>query len=287
MATAGKRRAEKSDFATPVRGPRPHKQADDKSTPLKMNLEDSKESSIPKEPTEFSESLWPRFESKLNDWLQTKLEKKIEAIAETAMQNIMSTAEFKESVVDKVVNKVSEDVGRKFQNQLNNIYEEQEDLRGKDDDLEQYTRRNTIRINGVPFSKDEDTDQVVIDTINKELNIKIEKQDLDRTHRVGKEQYGKPRQIIVKFVSHNNKVKILKQRKLLKGKPITIHEDLTKGRLNAIKLLNDDQGCKFYFKKLWTIDGTIYVRLNDDKVKVLRSLCGLNKFISEITGDYY
>ena len=171
---------------------------------------------------------------------------------------------------------------------MNRLREKTDRSQAKEDDLEQYSRRNSIRINGVPHdgSKHEDTDQLVIDVLKKELNVEINKKDLDRSHRVGKTKKDHPRQIIVKFVSHNTKVMVLKKNKFLKekGSTIKVTEDLTEGRLRAIKEINEK--AKGDFKKLWTIDGTIFVRLNNDNILSMSSLVELDKFIDIIDKSF-
>ncbi|XP_039275102.1 myoneurin-like, partial [Nilaparvata lugens] len=81
------------------------------------------------------------------------------------------------------------------------------------DNLEQYQRRNCIRIFGVPEANKEDTDQLVIDVCKDKLGVNIELQDIDRSHRVGRRLAvaasntppPRPRAIIVKFVSYRQR----------------------------------------------------------------------------------
>ena len=50
---------------------------------------------------------------------------------------------------------------------------------------EQYSHRNCFLIHGIPESKDEDTDQIVMDNVRKEMDIHLTPYDIDRSHRVG------------------------------------------------------------------------------------------------------
>ena len=102
--------------------------------------------------------------------------------------------------------------------------------------LEQYGRRNNLRIYGIQENNTEDaetTADVVVQTLNNKIeNLNLAKQQIDISHRMGKQTNanGKHRQIIVKFVSRMTREKIMSRKKQLKGTNIFIGEDLT--RLN-------------------------------------------------------
>ena len=53
------------------------------------------------------------------------------------------------------------------------------------DALEQYTRRNSIRISGYPEQANENTDEIVL-TIAEAINVQLRPSDIDRSHRVEK-----------------------------------------------------------------------------------------------------
>ena len=58
-------------------------------------------------------------------------------------------------------------------------------LEEKTDDLEQYSRRNTVRIRGIPEALNEDTDGLVKDVAARKLDVQLTKHDFVRSHRVG------------------------------------------------------------------------------------------------------
>ena len=69
------------------------------------------------------------------------------------------------------------------------------------DHLEQYSRRHSVRIvNNWPEEPDEDTDMKVVGMVNDCLNIGIDREDIDRSHRVGRPSANKPRPVIAKFI---------------------------------------------------------------------------------------
>ncbi|CAG2192767.1 unnamed protein product [Mytilus edulis] len=77
-----------------------------------------------------------------------------------------------------------------------------EELEWKNDDLEQYTRRQSIRIAGIPEKNFESTDDEVLKFSNDVLNSQLEPGEIDRSHRVGpprsNDSKQKPREIIVR-----------------------------------------------------------------------------------------
>ena len=75
------------------------------------------------------------------------------------------------------------------------------------DDLEQYTRKNSVEIHGIPEHVYSDTGSAVIKIANV-LLVKIQPDDIGISHKLkGKE--GK-RAIIVKFCNHKSKSKLYK-----------------------------------------------------------------------------
>ena len=78
--------------------------------------------------------------------------------------------------------------------------------------LEQYSWRNSVRISGYPEPYAENTEDRVV-KIAKELDVDISKDNIDRSHRVGKPtQQGRsapdrvrPRDILVKFSTYNTR----------------------------------------------------------------------------------
>ena len=110
---------------------------------------------------------------------------------------------------------------------------------------------------------------------------------LGRSHRVGRKGTGKPRAIIAKFIGHNRKVRILRNKKVLrdlqdtedenfqalkkKYKDVYVNEDLTSKRAGWAR-----QGREWKRPKktndLWTRDGVMFVKQ-------------LNDFVSRVNSD--
>ena len=77
----------------------------------------------------------------------------------------------------------------------------------KVDELEQYDRRNSLRLSLNTKEEDaENTDEIVMN-VAKKLGVDIECSDISRSHRVGRPG-SKPRPILVKFVSYRMREKL-------------------------------------------------------------------------------
>ena len=87
-------------------------------------------------------------------------------------------------------------------------------LKGCLDRQEQYSRRNCLLIHGVPESKNQNTDEQVIDTIKEKMGEEIEKNEINRSHRLGApKNNSKTRPIIIKFLRDNTRCRIFKNNK--------------------------------------------------------------------------
>lgn len=127
------------------------------------------------------------------------------------------------------------------------------------DEREQYSRRNNLRIFGIPEAENEDTDKLVIDVAGK-MGVSLEPYHIDRSHRVGKTSEN-PRPIIVKFVSYAERRVVFTSKKKLKGSRITVREDLTKTRLDLLKTAES----QYSRSAVWTSDGVILVNVGKQR----------------------
>ena len=90
----------------------------------------------------------------------------------------------------------------------------------KCDELEQYSRRNSLRISGITeLENNDDPCQRSLDLF-KEMNINppISIEDTERIHRVGVKQDVKPRSILVKFSNYRARRRVFKAKSVLREK---------------------------------------------------------------------
>ena len=100
---------------------------------------------------------------------------------------------------------------------------------------------------------------MIINTLYQKLDLGITLQDIARTHRIGepKKTRGKPRPVLVKFVQYNDRNRIFRNKKKLKGQKISITESLTKIRMDELRQAKETYG----LTNVWTNDGTILLAL--------------------------
>ena len=167
----------------------------------------------------------------------------------------------------------------------------------KCDDNEQYSRRPSIRITGIPSSGYRETAdkcvELVVGTLNSIPGIKISKNDIQRAHRIGKNvvvdrvnvdggQVNKsPRQMIVKFKSWDVRTSVFKGRKSLKEHKIFL--DLTKRRF-ALKNLAIEKAKRYEQVQFVCndINCSLCIKLNNDEFKYFNSEDELDKILSSL-----
>ena len=85
--------------------------------------------------------------------------------------------------------------------------------------------------------KGEDKKSLVFKTVREKMSLDISSVDIGRTHRIGApaKKSGKVRSVIVEFVWYNDRRKIYKNKKLLKGIKVSITESVTADRVSKLK----------------------------------------------------
>ena len=163
------------------------------------------------------------------------------------------------------------------------------------DALEQYSRRNCVRIGPVPESADENTDEIV-KAVAESVGVNLTGDAIDRSDRVGKKSAtaSRDRPILVRLTSYRHKEALMKARRALKqidgakivpsadwpplarnsgssatpaSRKIFINEDLTRIRAHVAakaRQLKRDQR----ISDTWTRDGFIFVKKNNSSYKI-------------------
>ena len=161
-----------------------------------------------------------------------------------------------------------------LQNEIKRLHDRLNKVEDSLDDQEQRSRNYCLLLHGIEENEDEDTNTVVVDTINNELGLGITGETLQRSHRLGprditrntRSTRTRPRAIIFRFRDFSARQQVFYTKKKLKGKGMSISENLTKKRYALYKqALN-----KFGPGKVWTIEGRITTKVNR-KTVVIRS----------------
>ena len=209
-----------------------------------------------------------RFEAQLKDLHNTTEQTKNSQIkGEEQLRELTKFIEFANNRFDEY-----EKEKKEKDELIKNLRKDVNDMAGIIDNLslgldrqEQYSRRNCLLLHNIPETSNENTDDLVIKTVNEELLEAITINEIDRSHRLGKSQAGKIRPVIVKFARYHTRNKIFRKKKLLKGKQVSITESLTKRRMAELKEAQEKHG----FHDVWTSDGKILYKDNsDNKIKV-------------------
>ena len=107
------------------------------------------------------------------------------------------------------------------------------------DKLEQYGRRDTIRINRIPETEGEDTN-VIVKELAVDIGVKMTTADIIDSHRM----LGRPgtaKSIIAKFVRRDMKASVMRNKRKLREhdrrRSVYINEDLTQGTDSATRVV--------------------------------------------------
>lgn len=222
---------------------------------------------------------------KTSDAFQKALYESVKAAFQQEMSTMHDKIESQESRILEL--EASNDRKSKEISHLTAQLEQQssrmQSLQNNCNELEQYSRRNCIRLFGVPEKKEEDAMETICTIAKEKLGVTLPKSAIDRAHRVGqphnertknngahKTRKGKengdsrgtegerrPRPIIVKLVSYQTRKTLLSRRRKLKDTGISIHEDLTKRNQ---KLLSDTRNHEKVINA-WSSDGRIVALL--------------------------
>ena len=151
--------------------------------------------------------------------------------------------------------------------------EEIAELYSLQDRLEQYTRKNSLEIHGVPESAYRSTEEVVL-KLAEALEVPVQSQDVEISHKLPSKGM---KAIIVKFVSHKVKTQLYKERIKLKNvnisdlfpsatsatrteaKRIFLNENLTSYRRKIVNRANEMRRDGLLLS-VWILDGKIFVK---------------------------
>lgn len=129
--------------------------------------------------------------------------------------------------------------------------------RYENDKLEQYMRRDNLRIFGLEEEADENEVVLQAKIIEAaDMEVKLEYGDISTVHRVGKVEERR-RAVIVRFCHRKNRNEIMRKKKELKKKKINIYfnEDLTYLRATIMKMIKK----RDVVKNVLTRDGRLIV----------------------------
>ena len=130
-------------------------------------------------------------------------------------------------------------------------------------ELQQRGRIDSVKIYGLTeqgrygSESAEETGRVVRDFLYHKLGVNVRTSDISIAHRLQANERGnRPRTVIVKFTRRTVKHEVLKNRKKLKGSPVTIAEDLSNTNMKLFHAMRELVG-----NNAWTWEGKVLIKV--------------------------
>ena len=180
---------------------------------------------------------------------------------ERALVRALSSDSIKDMFRNDILKPIADKVDLR-KKKIDILVNENDMLRSELEELKQYTRRNALRIYNSTWREipDECTDDLILN-LSDEFGLSIKRDEISRSHRVGKPQPRKLRPVLVKFISFRARQKLFNARKdISMAYPfIHINEDLTRLSSDlAFKAREFRRQGRLY--QTWVYDGTIFIR---------------------------
>ena len=143
-----------------------------------------------------------------------EMNKQIQKIVEVELNKLSVVYEKRTAALESELNSLQEQINNLEEQNKGFIERENslnEKLESSMDDVEQYSRRQSLRVFGIPREDNETAEDVVVKVhdIIKEINCDVSINLIDRAHRVGKNRED----ILVKFCSFRDRTRVYKARK--------------------------------------------------------------------------
>lgn len=169
------------------------------------------------------------------------------------------------------------DGNRDLQIKFDQLFQDNQKRQVEIDDLHQAKKLSNLRIYGIKEEKGENLRKIVQNILTQKLSLQLSDFDIKNCYRINitRNEENKHSPIIVNFSSADHCMKILSNKKKLKGSNITISEDLTKLRYGIFV-----KARKMYGKQnVWSQGGRICILCNGKK-HYLRSDTEFNQLLS-------
>ncbi|XP_065640470.1 uncharacterized protein LOC136096853 [Hydra vulgaris] len=148
---------------------------------------------------------------------------------ENDLRDFKESLNFQETTIMEKINKIT----KRYEKEINN-------LNKKTLDLENRSRRNNLRLDGIfekPNENWNECENAVKEMFKKQLKISNEI-IIERAHRIGQpKEDKKPRTIVLKLLNFQDKTKILNATKNLRGTGIYVNEDFAKETMESRRML--------------------------------------------------
>ena len=219
---------------------------------------------------EVSSCLVKQIEPIIEKNIQSSIEKSFSSFIMVAVD--MALHKFKSDMMDPIIKQKDAQI-KSLKSSINsrdhrikNLEADVSNLSWGLNDLEQYRRRQSIRLNNGPLPIKSDCEKVVLDVINCTLSDekKITPTDIHRCHPLEKPKRFNNRQIIIRFSSYKVKAKVYAARINLSN--VFLSKDF---KSKNQQLINELISLKkaIRIKKFWSIDGKIFAKAHKSQPK--------------------
>ena len=157
----------------------------------------------------------------------------------------------------------------------------------KHNDLEQHSRKQNLRVFGVPEPQGgekesaEDCMEKVAQIFKEKIGVKVGVEQIEVAHRTGSLAAARAnkrvRPIIVRFLSRKDRETVIMNRKNLKGKGVSVGEDLTTANLKILKRLEEHTGTL----SAWSARGNLFAKLKNGTIIKADMMTDIKKVIDE------
>ena len=147
--------------------------------------------------------------------------------------------ETSQEIFEKKFQKVNDNLSKqkqKHKEDINELWKDNDQLCERLRDLEDRSRRDNLRIDGIAEVENETWEQTeeILHNLFKE-KLELENISVERAQRVGNKGKNNKRTIVLKLASFKDKLKIISEAQKLKGTNISINEDYSKETLEIRK----------------------------------------------------
>ena len=116
-----------------------------------------------------------------------------------------------------------------YNDKIRKMTSKHEEMENKIDQIDDRQRRNNLILTGVDEGQNENHEQCQSKVTNiLKDKFDIPNPDLNAAYRIGKTYNNKPRDIMIKFHSSNQRDTVFRKKKILKGQQLFLNEDYCK-----------------------------------------------------------
>lgn len=190
---------------------------------------------------------------------ETQLKQKIDRLTTDVDKLTMENETLREKICEANKN------NRDLQKEMNEVRDLATFSTVKSNYNEQYSRKNNIKIYGIPETKGENIVEVVKSTLKKKGGVEVDHRDIEAVHRIPGSRPNAPRPILMKMRNNDKKANIMRCRSAVKDSPgnVRLGDDVTKENRELIVRLIDHES----ITSAWYFNGSVYGNVKGKRVK--------------------